>query len=472
MSITPMSDQNPNGDAKAIEWTDTDGTWLTLALANDPECKLVLGRATPADLAAAIKAMPSAARTLLLIDVVEDSSALGQVRAELEAVRLELQQMYAAFQGSSHSPKNPREAAQAVEQVSGDGHEQAGLELARELAEVRLELEQQMSRAEDWKTNYLTEKQRLTTERARTEEAERQLVNTRDNLLSLLAAANARAARLGEENTKLRDAVNIDRTGLAAGLNHLKAIASGYRWIPDGEWGSYDYTQRSEATLREEVGRLIDGIASGADRYLKASGERATAALSAAPQASTEPHCSSCRGACRLRGHLGHHPAQGSSLSPQASTEQCYHQVGTLGHCVRCGARPYDNPITQAPTEQVECQERVTYPNGRFRQCELPPGHDGVHMLGLSRDPSPIPQVAQASALPWDQPRTTSAELAGGDPFAKAPSQQSDADAAVASFRAQLVAALRLEPDVDPEGHALPAGRFMRGVANRLEGGK
>lgn len=42
---------------------------------------------TPADLAAAIKAMPSAQRTLLLIEVVEDSSALGQLRGQLtEAV--------------------------------------------------------------------------------------------------------------------------------------------------------------------------------------------------------------------------------------------------------------------------------------------------------------------------------------------------------------------------------------------------
>jgi hypothetical protein len=46
--------------------------------------------ATSADLAAAIKAMPSPQRTMLLIDVVEDSSALGQVRNELEAVKGQL----------------------------------------------------------------------------------------------------------------------------------------------------------------------------------------------------------------------------------------------------------------------------------------------------------------------------------------------------------------------------------------------
>jgi hypothetical protein len=54
--------------------------------------------ATVADLAAAIKAMPSAQRTLLLIDVVEDSSALGQCREALSRAEGRVRELEAELQ--------------------------------------------------------------------------------------------------------------------------------------------------------------------------------------------------------------------------------------------------------------------------------------------------------------------------------------------------------------------------------------
>ena len=91
--------QNPNGDAKAIEHNEARA-------------------ATPADLAAAIKAMPSPQRTLLLIDVVEDSSALGQVRAELEAVRLELEQSRRAWGLALATAATERARAEEAEEAA------------------------------------------------------------------------------------------------------------------------------------------------------------------------------------------------------------------------------------------------------------------------------------------------------------------------------------------------------------------
>lgn len=76
-----------------------------------------------------------------------------------------------------------------------------------------------------------------------------------------------------------RKALDRDRTGLAAALNEAKKIAGGWQWLADGEWGSYDYTQRTEATLRKEVGWCLLAIRKAADDALNASGKLATVAI-------------------------------------------------------------------------------------------------------------------------------------------------------------------------------------------------
>jgi hypothetical protein len=82
-------------------------------------------------------------------------------------------------------------------------------------------------------------------------------------------------AQAAAAEQQVRTVIDRDRSGLAAGLSHVQAIARGYRWIPEGEWGSYDYTMQTEQTLREECGNLIRGVVDGCMRYLVASGKRA-----------------------------------------------------------------------------------------------------------------------------------------------------------------------------------------------------
>ena len=105
-------------------------------------------------------------------------------------------------------------------------------------------------------------------------------LDCRDRTITRLSAELATAKA---EVLRLRDIINIDRTGLAAGLNHVRSIVKGYWWIPEGEWGSYDYTERTVETLRREVGFMIEGVITGADRYLKQSGRRADAAIRGEP---------------------------------------------------------------------------------------------------------------------------------------------------------------------------------------------
>lgn len=66
-----------------------EGAWQARALDAERELRTmtaVLKPNTPADLVAAIRAMPSDQRTKLIIDVVEDNSALGQLRGQLADV--------------------------------------------------------------------------------------------------------------------------------------------------------------------------------------------------------------------------------------------------------------------------------------------------------------------------------------------------------------------------------------------------
>jgi hypothetical protein len=245
-------------------------------------------------------------------------------------------------------PQNPNGDAKAIDavvvlenySVSPDGHPvkvkasylaELGYAPASELEAVRLELEQA------WQATGVastvrglttlddvvrTHREQLTTERTRAEEAERRYLHTADLMAAghaELAAANARAGRL-EEAARL--------TLITHGYGNIDAV-------PECQHGSL-------ANLR--------------------------AALSAAPQASTE-------------------------------------QVE-------------EDPVVRGLRERNEAADRAIQ---RMKPIAT----------------SPIPQAAQRSALPWDQPRTTSTELAGGDPFAK-PEPGLTAEA----LKAQLVAAL------------------------------
>lgn len=83
-------------------------------------------------------------------------------------------------------------------------------------------------------------------------------------------------ARDGEsllsENERLRAALHRDKTGLAAALNEVRKIAEGYRWIGDGEWGSYSNEEHTQETLRRETGEALTTISGVALKALVVSG--------------------------------------------------------------------------------------------------------------------------------------------------------------------------------------------------------
>jgi ribosomal protein L37AE/L43A len=73
--------------------------------------------------------------------------------------------------------------------------------------------------------------------------------------------------------------LNVDQTGLAAAMSRVLRTVGGYRWLADGEWGSYDYTERTQQTLRKEAGWALDAIQKIAEDGLHESGQRARSAV-------------------------------------------------------------------------------------------------------------------------------------------------------------------------------------------------
>lgn len=106
---------------------------------------------------------------------------------------------------------------------------------------------------------------------------------------NVIRTLRARVGELEAEVRRVRDLINVDRTGLAATLNHIRAIVGGYAWIPAGKWGSYDYTQRTAETLQVEVGHLIESVTSALDRGLNASSNRADSAHHDGPSVPVGP---------------------------------------------------------------------------------------------------------------------------------------------------------------------------------------
>jgi hypothetical protein len=75
----------------------------------------------------------------------------------------------------------------------------------------------------------------------------------------------------------VRNVINIDKSGLAQAINAMQQVYRGYQWIPNGEWGSYDHTQRTVKTLQQEVGHLLGSLESISVGGLRESGNRVLA---------------------------------------------------------------------------------------------------------------------------------------------------------------------------------------------------
>lgn len=332
----------------------------------------------------------------------------------------------------------------------------------RELEAVRLELERAKDALENareaadghWQAAMSEIQDKLTTERARAEEAERRLDdvdNLRDwinaslesafgrerlseptirdvvhALLNAALAANARAGRL-EEALRLSVEYALE-TGQLAMLLRMRSKTPGHADHVPLDGSEKEQGKVPVNPTRPEMLCVPHGKPSCHECWLSAylwrPTQRAGASnISTMEQASDRPVS----------------PDEGAALSvaPQASTEQVEKsKVGrnswTLGTYAGCGGT--NVALFDGPYCCKSCR----------RQHE---------------ENSPIPPVAQASARPWDQPRTTSAELAGGDPFGKPGTVEQ------LVTLSELVAALR---DVARRSSAASLTR----LADRLEGGK
>lgn len=98
----------------------------------------------------------------------------------------------------------------------------------------------------------------------------------------VLERAKALAKRVEELQAEVERGKALivrDRTGMASALNGIREIARGYRWIPEGELGSYTHAgcgegvELTETILREEIGRCLDEIRAVATGALAASGD-------------------------------------------------------------------------------------------------------------------------------------------------------------------------------------------------------
>ena len=86
-------------------------------------------------------------------------------------------------------------------------------------------------------------------------------------------AAIRRALAAEAEVERLRRLIERDRTGLAAALARVRRTVAGWAWLAaPGEWGCYEYGQRTVATLRGEIGRCLAEIETEAIDALRSSG--------------------------------------------------------------------------------------------------------------------------------------------------------------------------------------------------------
>lgn len=88
--------------------------------------------------------------------------------------------------------------------------------------------------------------------------------------------------RLRDEVYRLRKLIERDRTGLAKALASVRGLTQSWGWVPAGEWGCYDWQERTEAALRAEIGQCFDEIEAVVTAALQESGDRVKAAFEAA----------------------------------------------------------------------------------------------------------------------------------------------------------------------------------------------
>jgi hypothetical protein len=104
--------------------------------------------------------------------------------------------------------------------------------------------------------------------------------------------SSGEATALREALRDAREALNRDRTGLAAALNRIRNELRGRYWMRHekdggeaGSWGSYAYPEHTVETLRREISWAFEAIGKIAHDALRASGTIADTSVAAADRA-------------------------------------------------------------------------------------------------------------------------------------------------------------------------------------------
>jgi hypothetical protein len=172
--------------------------------------------------AAMTRAMHAESSAHDLLDKLRLAEERVSLADGIAASRLaELQQLYAAFEGSGHSPKNPREAAQAIGQMHDA---EAELAAALRLAEERLaERNQLQSDLEAEQAGRMRLRQRygakedetfgqfISRLKERAERLESELAEAKENRDGWKDMAERRSAQLAAERARVRELLAVDQ---------------------------------------------------------------------------------------------------------------------------------------------------------------------------------------------------------------------------------------------------------------------
>lgn len=105
-----------------------------------------------------------------------------------------------------------------------------------------------------------------------------------------LGGSEGRIAELETEVRRGRELITRDRTGLAEGLNAVRKLLKGFRWLGDpGDWSSYSNEERSIETLRREMASCITQAEELCGKALYASGARADSSFHDGPHVPAAP---------------------------------------------------------------------------------------------------------------------------------------------------------------------------------------
>lgn len=93
------------------------------------------------------------------------------------------------------------------------------------------------------------------------------------------ALIDLKVAEKDKEIARLKSLIDRDRTGLANALNGVRQVFNSYYWIAVGEWGNYEWQERTEKHFRAEIKRCFDEAEKIAVDALRKSGSLANEAF-------------------------------------------------------------------------------------------------------------------------------------------------------------------------------------------------